>query len=107
MTILGKKYKVIVTNPIGSSLDTNEDIIFKVNYGIVDGVLDAAGENQEAYILGVDKPLNSYEGRLIAIIHRTNDIENKWVISNFHYSKEEIAKQVDFLEKFFNIEIII
>ena len=107
MTILGEKYRVIVSNPIGSELDTNNNIIFEVNYGYVEGVIDAEGERQEAYILGINKPIHSFEGRLVAIIHRTNDIGNKWVISNNHYSKEEIEKQVSFMEKYFNIEIII
>ena len=68
MSILGTKCKVIVTNPIGSALDTNPDIVFGVNYGIVENEFDAAGEPQGAYILGIDKPISTFEGRLIGII---------------------------------------
>ena len=107
MSILGEKYRVIVTKPIGSRHDSNPDIIYKVNYGIVEGVLDASGEPQEAYILGVDEELDTFEGRLIAICHRTNDTENKWIISNFHLTKEEILEQISFIESYFNVEIIV
>ena len=107
MTIIGEKFKVLVTNPIGSQLDTNNNIVFKVNYGIVDGVLDANGEPQYAYILGEEKPLDVFEGHLVAIVHRLNDFENKWIISNYHLSKEEIYNQISFIEGFFNVEIIL
>ena len=92
MTILGEKFKVHITNPIGSCLDTNNNVIFKVNYGIVDGE---------------DKPIDTFEGYLVAIVHRVNDVENKWVISNYHLSKEEIYEKISFIEGFFNIEIIL
>jgi len=107
MSIIGDKFKVCVTHPIGSIFESNENIIFKVNYGEIEGVLDAEGNPQKAYILGVDEPVSEYEGRLIAIVHRTNDLENIWVISNFHYSKEEIKNAIDFMEKYFNIEVIV
>jgi len=107
MTILGEKFKVHITNPIGSCLDTNNNVIFKVNYGIVDGVIDASGEPQYAYVLDEDKPIDTFEGYLVAIVHRVNDVENKWVISNYHLSKEEIYEKISFIEGFFNIEIIL
>ena len=107
MTILGEKYKVIITNPIGSRLDTNNKVVFKVNYGIVEGVLDASGEPQYAYVLDADEPIESFEGHLVAIVHRVNDVENKWIISNYHLSKEEIYEKISFIEGFFNIEIIL
>lgn len=107
MSIIGKKYRVNIIHPIGSVYEENEDIKFEVNHGIVENEVDALGNPQEAYVLGIDKPLSYFDGRLIAIIHRTNDIENKWVISNIHYSKEEILEKVSFIEKYFNVEVII
>lgn len=107
MSILGHKYRVLIKHPIGSELEDNPDIKFEVNYGIVENEYDALGNPQEAYVLGIDRPLPFFDGRLIAIIHRTNDVENKWVISNIHYTKEEILEQVSFLEKYFNVEVII
>ena len=107
MSILGRKCTVNVTNPIGSTLDTNPDITFAVNYGLVENEFDAAGEPQGAYILGIDKPISTFEGRLIGIIHRTNDTVNNWVVANIHLSKEEILEKVNFMEKYFNVEVIV
>lgn len=65
-------------------------------------------EEQDAYILGVDVPVKEFVGKIIAIIHRDDDIEEKWVVVplNKSYTKEEIKKQVEFQEKYFKSEII-
>lgn len=47
-------------------------------------------------------------GTVIAIIHRHDDIEEKWVVApeNKTFSKDEIIKQVHFQEQYFKSEII-
>ena len=46
--------------------------------------------------------------KVIAIIHRLNDIEDKWVVApeGKFFTKEEITNSVAFQEKFFDIEIV-
>ena len=39
------------------------------------------GEAQDAYVLGAEEPLERFEGVVIAIYHRTNDVEDKWIVS--------------------------
>ena len=65
-------------------------------------------EEQDAYILGVDVPVKEFVGKIIAIIHRYDDVEEKWVVvpRNMSYTKEEIKKQVEFQEKYFKSKII-
>ena len=104
--IIGEEFKVIIDRPIGSTHPDNDDVVYEVNYGYVEGIIAADGEEQDAYVLGVDEPIKEYTGKLIAIIHRLNDVENKWVISNRNYSKEEIYEQVKFVEKYFKVEIL-
>lgn len=60
-------------------------------------------------ILGVDKAVEKFTGKIIAIIHRLDDAEDKWVVcpENKTFSKEEIAQQVRFQEQFFKTEIIL
>ena len=45
---------------------------------------------------------------MIAIIHRKDDIEDKWVVApeGKTFSSEEIMKAVSFTEKYFDSEII-
>lgn len=67
------------------------------------------GEYQDAYVLGVDEPIQAFEGQVIGIIHRKNDIEDKLIVcdASKNYSKEEIRKAVDFQERYFKSKIIL
>ena len=98
--------KVAVDRPLGSR-HPEFDMIYPVNYGFVNGIIAGDGEEQDCYILGVDEPLSEFEGRLIAIIHRLNDNEDKWVVvpENMSFSEDEIRNMIHFQEKYFEYEI--
>ena len=99
--------KVIVDRPMGSIHPKHGDIIYPINYGYVQGIIAGDGEEQDAYILGVDKPLKEFYGKVIAIIHRKDDVEDKWVVAQdgVMYTKHEIAEQVRFQEQYFDVVI--
>ena len=105
--MIGKIVKVIVDRPLGTFHPKHKDIFYSVNYGFIPGIIAADGEEQDAYILGIDEPVAEFTGKVIAIIHRFDDVEEKWVVSaeNISFSKSEIEKLVYFQEKFFDIEI--
>ena len=105
--MIGSKVKVIVDRPMGTYHPKHKDIFYTVNYGYVDGIMAPDGEEQDAYILGIDKPLEEFIGVVLAIIHRLNDVEDKWIVvpEGTSFTKEEIIKQVCFQEKYFKIEI--
>ena len=107
--MLGNIVKVIIDRPLGSHHPKHKDIIYPVNYGYIPGVIAPDGEEQDAYILGVNEPISQFVGKVIAVIHRLNDIEDKWVVApeNKVFSKDEIADLVAFQEKFFDIEILL
>jgi inorganic pyrophosphatase len=106
--MIGKVVKVVVDRPLGTHHPKHNDLIYSVNYGYVPGVVAPDGEEQDAYILGIDEPISEFVGKVIAIIHRVDDIEDKWIVApeNKSFSKEEIEKSVAFQEKFFNIKIV-
>ena len=105
--MIGKTVTVIVDRPLGSYHPKHKDLYYPVNYGYIEGVMALDGEEQDAYILGVDKPVETFVGKVIAIIHRENDVEDKWVVVPEHlsFTKEEILKQVQFQEQHFDITI--
>ena len=107
--MLGKIVKVTVDRPLGSAHPDYPDMIYPINYGYVEGIIAPDGEEQDAYVLGIEFPIKEFEGKVVAIVHRLNDIEDKWVVTpkNANYSKEEIEKQIFFQEQFFSYEIII
>ena len=74
--LLGKRVHVVVDRPIGY---LHEDILYPINYGYIPGIIAGDGEEQDVYILGVDKPLASFDGRIIAAIRREDDREDKLV----------------------------
>lgn len=107
--MIGDIVKVTVDRPLGSYHPKHRDIYYPINYGYVKGVLAPDGEEQDAYILGVNQAIDEFIGKIIAIIHRINDIEDKWVVYpvDCTFTKEEILEQVFFQEKYFQTEIII
>lgn len=89
--MLSKKVKVIVDRPLGSRHPDREDFIYLLNYGYIEGVFAYDGKEQDAYIIGENKPLTKFQGQVISVINRMNDIENKLVVAavgkNFHVKK--------------------
>ncbi len=106
--MLGTTVKVTVDRPLGSYHPKHKDIYYPVNYGYIEGIIAPDGEEQDAYILGIDTPLKEFTGRVIAIIHRLDDAEDKWVVAdeNTTFTKEEIMEKVNFQEQYFCTEII-
>ena len=105
--VIGTIVKVIVYRPIGSYHPKHKDIYYSVNYGYIQGVIAPDGEEQDAYIIGVKEPVEQFTGKVIAIIHRFDDIEEKWVVApeNFSFTKDEIKQSVAFQEKYFRTEV--
>lgn len=105
--MIGNVVKVIVDRPLGSYHPKHKDIYYTINYGYIPGIIAPDGEEQDAYILGVDEPVSEFVGKVIAIIHRLDDVEDKWVVApeNMTFTKEEIMAQTAFQEQFFYTEI--
>ena len=80
-----------------------------VNYGYIDGILAPDGEEQDAYILGIYQPLETFRGRVIGIVHRLDDVEDKWIVApeGIRLSREEILELVWFQERYFHTELIL
>ena len=105
--MIGHIVTVIVDRPLGTCHPKYPELVYPVNYGFVPGVMAPDGEEQDAYILGVTQPLEVFRGKVIAILHRNDDVEEKWVVVPEHLllTKEEIAQQVAFQEQYFQTEI--
>ena len=105
--MIGSIVKVIVDRPLGTYHPEHKDIYYSVNYGYIPDIVALDGEEQDAYILGVDEPIKEFVGKVIAIIHRIDDVEDKWIVvpENISFTKDEIIRQVAFQEHFFKTEI--
>jgi inorganic pyrophosphatase len=103
---LGKEVEVTIDRPLNSA-HPKHGYIYEVNYGFIAGVTATDGEDLDAYVLGIKKPLNKFIGQVIAIAHRENDDDDKLIVvpKDFEISDEEIMKQVNFQEQWFKTKI--
>lgn len=106
--MIGDIITVTVDRPMGSYHPEYREMYYPVNYGYVKGIMAADGEEQDAYILGVEEALNEFTGKVIAIVHRRDDIEEKWVVApvNSSFTKEQIQERIHFQEQYFDSEIV-
>lgn len=98
-----------VDRQLGSVHPNHNDIYYSVNYGYVPGLFAPDGEEQDAYILGVDTAVTEFTGKVIAVVHRYDDVEDKLVVASDGrwFTVEEIEQKIYFQEKFFHHEIIL
>lgn len=103
---LNKKVKVTVDRSLNSK-HPKHGFKYEVNYGFIEGVKASDGEDLDAYIIGVDEPVDSFEGEVIAIIHREDDDDDKLIVApkGFEISDEEILDKVKFQEQWFRSSV--
>ena len=102
---LGKTVTVVIDRPIGFHHVTKGIHLHDtVNYGFLPGVTGGDGEEQDVYILGVQEPLETFTGKIIGVVRRRDDNEDKLVAApeGMAFSGEEIRKEVFFVEKYFD-----
>lgn len=105
---LGKIVHVTMDRPVGS-VHPKHGFRYEVNYGYIPDTHAPDGEEIDAYVLGIDEALESFEGKCIAVIHRLNDDDDKLVVipkDMKDISDDEIRKQAKFQEQFFKSIII-
>lgn len=104
---IGKRVKVKMDRPLGTK-HPKYGFVYEVNYGYVPNTISGDGEELDVYVLGVDVPLNEFEGMCVAVIHRIDDNDDKLVVlpNNMDISDEEIERQIDFQEKWFKHIIV-
>lgn len=104
---LGKTVTISIDRPVGSVHPNHDDIIYPINYGYIPKVFGGDGEELDVYMLGVDIPVSEFTGKIIGIVHRHNDVEDKLVMSpeEMSFTAEEIADGVRFQEQYYDSEI--
>lgn len=105
--MIGQIVTISVDRPLGSYHPEHPDIYYPINYGYIKGTIAPDGEEEDAYILGVGESVSEFTGRVIAIIHRENDVEDKWVVApdGMVFTVDEIREATFFQEKYFKSEI--
>lgn len=104
---IGKNVSVRIDRPLNSK-HPKHGFVYEANYGYVPNTVSGDGEELDAYVLGVNEPVQEFTGKCIAVIHRTNDDDDKLIIvpEDKNLTDEEIRKFTNFQEQFFESEII-
>ena len=104
---IGNIVQVKIERPLNSK-HPKYGFVYPVNYGFVPNTISEDGEELDCYVLGVNKMIESFEGKCIAVIHRTNDNDDKLIVvpEGKNYTDEEIRKLTNFQEQYFESEII-
>ena len=82
--------------------------IYPVNYGYVPGTLSGDGEELDAYVLGVNVPLQTFEGRCIAVLRRKGEEDDKLIVveEGLQLTEAKIRSLVDFQEQYFQSTLV-
>jgi inorganic pyrophosphatase len=104
---LGKSVHVKIDRPAGSK-HPRHGHLYPINYGFVPGTKAPDGGELDAYVLGITEPLDDFTGTCIAIIHRTNDNDDKLIVcqENQTFTDDQIREQTNFQEQWFESVII-
>lgn len=104
---LGKTVDIRIDRPIGSTHPKYPGLSYPVNYGYIPNVLGGDGEELDVYLLGVNKPVTEYKGKIIGIAHREDDVEDKLVAASVDltFTKEHIEQAIRFQEKYYKTTV--
>jgi inorganic pyrophosphatase len=105
---LGRSVTIQIDRPLASK-HPEHGFVYELNYGHVPDSSAPDGEAIDAYLLGINEPVSEYTGHCIAVIHRTDDDDDKLVVvpaSMSTISDEEISRATNFQEKWFHSIII-
>ena len=105
---MGQTVTVTVDRPVGFHHVTKGiHLDYTINYGFLPGVIGGDGEEQDVYILGISQPLEHFTGRIIGVVRRGDDNEDKFVAApdGMAFTAEQIMKEIYFVEKYFDSRV--
>lgn len=104
---LEKEVTVEIDRQLGTR-HPKHGFMYMLNYGYIPNTVSGDGEELDAYLVGEFEPVPTSNGKVIAVIHRTNDDDDKLVVSKDgkDYSDDAIRALTEFQEKYFESEIL-
>lgn len=98
-----RQVEVVIDRPLGSRHPRDPELVYELNYGFVPGTMAPDGEPVDVYVLGANEPLERCSGRVIAIVRRRDDVEDKLVVAlSGDWDRNSIAAATAFQEQWFD-----
>lgn len=105
---LGKTETIDIDRPIGYVHHKGaKTLVYPINYGYIPDVLGGDGEELDVYLIGVTEPVKTYTGRIVGIVYRADDVEDKLIMApeGVTATAEQMAKTVQFQEKYYHTTV--
>ena len=105
---LGQTVTMEIDRPIGYvHRKGDKTLVYPINYGYIPGVLGGDGEELDVFLLGVDHPVDTFTGRIIGIVYRADDVEDKLIMApeGMDFTVEEMTAAVAFQEKYYHSHV--
>jgi len=98
--MLGKYVRVRVTNPI-RSVNRQFGFVYQLNFGAIEGKKRYDSMSHGAYIMGINHPVRTFDGRVIAAIKRADGSPTVYVVApkSMRFISYQIEDAVAFAEK--------
>lgn len=98
--MLGKSVKVRITKPF-NSFDSKTNTKYMLNFGVAEIKTEKRTFIQSACVMGINHPVNIFEGRIIAIVRHQDKRPNYIIVApkKSRYINFEIEDAIKFLEK--------
>ncbi len=102
---LGKRAHIIIDRPVGHIRHgAGYALEYPINYGYIPGVTGGDGEELDVYLMGVSEPVGEYDCRIIGVVYRRNDDEDKLIAApdGMSFTRAEMEDAVRFQEQFYD-----
>lgn len=98
--MLGKSVKVRITKPF-NSFDSKTNTKYMLNFGVAEIKTEKRTFIQSACVMGINHPVNIFEGRIIAVVRHQDKRPNYIIVApkKSRYINFEIEDAIKFLEK--------
>jgi len=101
---IGKEVMVKIDRPIG--FVDKFGGTYQLNYGFIEKIYALDGEELDAYVIGPNEAVDTFKGKVIGVIYRDDDIEEKLVVASYNCSSDFIMEKVNFIEKHFKSTLV-
>ena len=106
---LGERVRIVIDRPVGYAHRRNgRTLRYPINYGYLPGTVGGDGEALDAYLLGVSEPVKEADARVVGVVLRKNDVEDKLIAApeGAAITRDEMAAAVRFQERWFDAELL-
>ncbi len=107
---LGQLIRIEIDRPIGyvhHKENSDRVLVYPINYGYIPNVLGGDGEELDVYLYGIDTPVSEFFGRIVGIVYRHNDVEDKLIMApdGMTPTEAEIADAIRFQEQYYQTHV--